>query len=55
MRLLAMKESKGELPKGTVHKWAEHTPDIKHLPEHVKKASAPIADAFSKMLIGRRD
>ena len=30
-------EAKGEIPKGTSHRWAEHTKSIKSLPEHVKK------------------
>lgn len=31
-------EDRGELPKGTAHRWAHHTPGgIKSLPEHVKK------------------
>jgi len=49
LRLLFAKERRGELPQGTAERWAEHTPDIKHLPEHVKKASAAIAEAFSKI------
>lgn len=35
-RLFYHKEQTGELPKGTAERWAKHTPDIKHLPEHVK-------------------
>jgi len=49
MRAFFAKEKKGELPKGTAQKWADHTPNIKSLPEHVKKASATIAEAFSKI------
>lgn len=30
-------EARGEVPKGMAEKWAHHTPDIKHLPEKVKK------------------
>lgn len=37
LRLLFAKESRGELKKGTAKRYAEHTPDIKSLPEHVKK------------------
>jgi hypothetical protein len=33
-RFMFSAESKGELPKGTAERWAEHTPDIKALPEH---------------------
>lgn len=29
-------EKRHELPKGTAKRWADHTPDIKKLPEHVK-------------------
>lgn len=29
-------EKRHELPKGTAKRWAEHTPNIKKLPEHVK-------------------
>lgn len=36
-RLFFAKEERGELPKGTALEWAHHTPDIKKLPEHVKK------------------
>lgn len=38
-RLIAMKESKGELPSGTFKHWKAATPSMKALPEHVKKAS----------------
>ena len=38
-RLIAMKESKGELPKGTYDHWMAATPNFHKLPEHVKKAS----------------
>jgi len=41
-------ESRGELPEGTAKKWADHTPNIKKLPEHVKKASGFLA-GFMKM------
>lgn len=36
--LFFAKEQKGELPKGTAKRWAKHTPNIKSLPEHAKKA-----------------
>lgn len=32
-------EKEGKLPKGTAKEWAEETPNIKKLPERVKKAS----------------
>jgi hypothetical protein len=44
-RFMFSAESKGELPKGTAERWAEHTPDIKALPEHkMNKTAAEIAD-----------
>jgi hypothetical protein len=36
-KLFYAKEARGELPKGTAEKWSEHMPNIKKLPEHVKK------------------
>lgn len=36
-RLFFAKEKRGELPEGTAEHWAEVTPSIKALPEHVKK------------------
>jgi len=40
-------EDKGELPKGTAERWAEHTPDIKALPEHkMNKTASEIADGI---------
>lgn len=39
-RLFFAKEKRGELPKGTAELWTKHTPDIKSLPEHVKKKAA---------------
>jgi hypothetical protein len=36
VRLFHAMEDRGELPKGTAHRWAEHTSDIKSLPEHKK-------------------
>jgi len=30
-------EDRGEVPKGTAERWAKHTPNIKNLPEKVKK------------------
>lgn len=37
MRKFFVMEKKGELPKGTAKKWAEHTPDIKGLAEKLGK------------------
>lgn len=37
MRKFFAMEGRGELPKGTAERWAHETPDIKHLPKHVKK------------------
>lgn len=43
-------EERGELKKGTADKWAKHTPNIKDLPEHVKKASfTKIAIALKRL------
>ena len=43
-------EERGELPKGTAKRWAKHTPNIKDLPEHVKKAAfAKIALILKKL------
>jgi len=36
-RFFAM-EKRGELPKGTAKRWAEHTPNIKKLPRKVKRS-----------------
>jgi len=41
-------ESKGKIPKGTTEKWAKHTPNIKSLPEKVKKKKMP-AKKFKKL------
>src|ERR1022692_4476547 len=55
VRLFHVKEDKGELPKGTAHRWAEHTPSIKKLPERVSKkkaykkaASIPLPKLFKR-------
>lgn len=34
-RFLFAAEARGDVPKGTAKKWAEHTKNIKKLPEHV--------------------
>jgi len=39
-KLFFAKEERGELPKGTAIEWAHETPNIKKLPEHVKKSSS---------------
>lgn len=36
-RLFRAKEARGELPKGTSHRWAHESGDIKRLPEHKRK------------------
>lgn len=36
-RFMFAAQERGDLPKGTAEKWAKHTPDIKSLPEKVKK------------------
>jgi hypothetical protein len=33
-------EARGEVKKGTAERWSHETPDIKHLPEKVKKHKA---------------
>jgi len=48
-------EDKGELPKGTAERWAEHTPDIKALPEHkMNKTASEIADDVIEKLSSTR-
>jgi hypothetical protein len=47
-RFMFAAENRGELPPGTAKKWAEHTPNIKKLPEHVKKA---FVDSFRKIAV----
>ena len=37
MKKMAMLEEEGKLKKGTMKKWAEHTKNIKKLPEKLKK------------------
>ena len=49
MRMFFAKEKSGEVPKGTAMKWVEETPNIKDLPEHVKKA---MYVSFAKIAIG---
>jgi hypothetical protein len=36
-RFMFAAEDRGEIPKGTAERWADHTPDIKGLPEKKKK------------------
>jgi hypothetical protein len=33
MRKLAVLEKQGKVPEGTLHRWAEETPNMKSLPE----------------------
>jgi len=49
MRAFFAKEERGELPKGTAKRWADHTPNIKDLPEHAKKA---MLESFTKIARG---
>ena len=35
-RYMFAAESRGDLPKGTAERWADHTPDMKRLPERKK-------------------
>lgn len=37
MRFFFAAQKRGELPPGTAERWAEHTPNLKKLPEKVKK------------------
>lgn len=46
MRLFFAKEKRGELPKGTAKEWAEHTPDVKRLPERVDHGHSKKAEAI---------
>jgi len=48
-RFMFAAEGRGELPKGTAERWAEHTPDIKALPER-KKTAAEIADGVTEKI-----
>lgn len=36
-RYMFAAEERGDVPEGTAHEWAEHTPDMKELPDYVKK------------------
>jgi hypothetical protein len=54
-RLFFAKEEGGELPKGTAELWAKHTPDIKSLPEHVKKKAAAKGASMGKVKVKRRN
>jgi len=47
MRLFFAKENSGEIPKGTAKRWANETPKIKSLPEHVKESA--LSDLFIKL------
>ena len=53
-RLFFAKERRGELPKGTALEWAHHTPDIKALPEHVKKEAdaKQVMEALLPAMVG---
>lgn len=45
-RFMFAAEERGDLPGGTAHRWAKHTPNIKKLPERKhKKTASEIADA----------
>jgi len=43
LRKLFALEAEGKVPEGTGRRWARHTPDIKKLPEHVRKKQAFVA------------
>jgi len=36
MKWMFAAQKRGEVPKGTAEEWAQHTPNIKKLPEKVK-------------------
>ena len=48
-RFIFAAEERGDVPKGTAKKWAEHTKNIKSLPEHVKKAEEDLVHSFYKI------
>lgn len=54
MRWMFAAERRGELPKGTAKRWAEHTKNIKSLPERVskKKASVDARASLMGVLLG---
>jgi hypothetical protein len=39
-------EEHGKVPKGTAERWDEHTPNMKSLPEQVKKSSLDISKSL---------
>lgn len=50
-RFMFAAESRGELPKGTAERWADHTPNIKKLPEKVRHKKHAFVEGFSKVAI----
>src|ERR1035437_2568393 len=54
-RLFFAKEHRGELPAGTAEHWAHATPDIKKLPQHVKKKRKLKKTAFWQGFMKRAD
>ena len=49
MRKFFAMEADGAIPKGTAKQWADETPNIKKLPERVKKA---MDMSFAKIALG---
>jgi len=47
-RFMFAAEARGEIEKGTAKRWADHTKNIKNLPEHVKKA---MCASFGKIAV----
>lgn len=50
-RYFRVAEAQGKLPKGTAHRWAQHTPDMKHLPE---KKKAVLQGGLLSMQLGQQ-
>ena len=42
-------EDRGEVPEGTAERWAHHTKDMKHLPEHIRHKKSAL-DAYVEVL-----
>jgi hypothetical protein len=52
-RLMFAKEARGELPKGTSEEWAHATPNIKKLPERLKKKKGKKKSGKRKSKVNR--
>ena len=49
-RFMFAAEERGDVPKGTAEEWAHKTPNIKKLPEHVKKHKKTAEEIASEIL-----